>query len=198
VRDNADPLAAPSKPPSDPELAALREQKILPVLAELRNSDPQARATAANAIFGLLGDDKCRRLLLREQLLRLLLKESLADSNPEVRATGWDIIKSVAEKEDSGFCIHLYRQEILPAIEFAVGTVSYFFSLQIPALPRFFLFQLTAMRRLTNSNPGSVAIRNSRIHRGSLRADNQSPASHSMEGCDLHLLPSRRPRRSSR
>lgn len=123
ARDNADPLSAPSKPPADPELAALREQKILPVLKELRNPDAQARLTAANAIYGLLADDKCRRLLLREQLLRLLIKDSLADSNPEVRATAWDIIKSVAEKEDSGFCIHLYRQDILPAIEFAADTV---------------------------------------------------------------------------
>ena len=123
VRDNVDPLSAPSKPPADPELAALREQKILPALKELRNPDPQARATAANAIFGLLDDDKCRRLFLREQLLRLLIKEGLIDSNPEVRATAWDIIKSVAEREDSGFCIHLYRQDILPAIEFAVVTV---------------------------------------------------------------------------
>ncbi|PKS07300.1 hypothetical protein jhhlp_005902 [Lomentospora prolificans] len=124
VRDNVDPLSAPSKPPADPELAALREQKILPALKELRNPDPQARATAANAIFGLLDDDKCRRLFLREQLLRLLIKEGLIDSNPEVRATAWDIIKSVAEREDSGFCIHLYRQDILPAIEFAVVTLS--------------------------------------------------------------------------
>ncbi|CAI4214841.1 unnamed protein product [Parascedosporium putredinis] len=124
ARDNADPLSAPSKPPADPELAALREQKILPVLKELRNPDAQARLTAANAIYGLLADDKCRRLLLREQLLRLLIKDSLADSNPEVRATAWDIIKNVAEKEDSGFCIHLYRQDILPAIEFAADTLS--------------------------------------------------------------------------
>lgn len=122
--NRSDPLSRPAKPPSDPELAALREEKILPVLKELQGTDAKARSMAAGAISNIIDDDKCRRLLLREGLIRILMEETLTDSSPDGKATGWEIIKTVAEKEDSGFCIHLYRQDILSAIEFAAKTVS--------------------------------------------------------------------------
>ncbi|MBE3044908.1 hypothetical protein IMZ48_20585 [Candidatus Bathyarchaeota archaeon] len=120
----SDPLSRPAKPPTDPELAALREEKILPVLQQLRSTDPKARPMAATAISNIVDDDKCRRLLLREGLVRILMEETLTDSSPDAKAAGWDIIKSVAEREDAGFCIHLYRQDILTAIEFAAKAVS--------------------------------------------------------------------------
>ncbi|SPN98574.1 uncharacterized protein DNG_01620 [Cephalotrichum gorgonifer] len=119
-----DPLARPVKPPTDPELAALREEKILPILKDLRSTDTKTRSLAATAILNVVDDDKCRRLLLREGLLRILMEETLTDASPDGRATGWEIIKSVAEKEDPGFCVHLYRQDILTAIEFAAKTLS--------------------------------------------------------------------------
>ena len=37
-----DPIAKTVKPPSDPELAALREAKILPVIKDLKSSDPKS------------------------------------------------------------------------------------------------------------------------------------------------------------
>ena len=122
--NRSDPLSRPAKPPSDPELAALREEKILPVLNDLRGTDPKARPMAATAIANIIDDDKSRRLLLREGLVRILMEQTLTDNSPDAKAVGWEIIRSVAEKEDSGFCIHLYRQDILTAIEFAAKTVS--------------------------------------------------------------------------
>ena len=122
--NRSDPLSRPVKPPADPELAALREQKILRVLKDLRSTDAKARPMAATAISNIIDDDKCRRLLLREGLVRILMEETLTDSSPDAKAAGWEIIKSVAEREDAGFCIHLYRQDILTAIEFAAKTVS--------------------------------------------------------------------------
>lgn len=44
------PISKQVKPPSDPELAAIREQKILPVLKDLTGIDLKARSTAALAI----------------------------------------------------------------------------------------------------------------------------------------------------
>lgn len=123
--NRSNPLSRPAKPPSDPQLAALREEKILPVLKDLRSTESKDRSMAATAISNIIDDDKCRKLLLREGLVRILMEETLTDVSPDGKATGWEIMKSVAEREDSGFCIHLYRQDILTAIEFAAKTVSF-------------------------------------------------------------------------
>jgi hypothetical protein len=119
-----DPLTRPSKPPADPELAALREQKILPVLKDLQSSESKTRSMAATAISNMIDNDKCRRLLLREQMVSIIMKNTLTDSSPDGRAAGWEIIRAVSELEDSGFCIHLYRMDILTAIEGACNSVS--------------------------------------------------------------------------
>ena len=114
-----DPIAKQPKPPSDPELAALRDQKILPVLKNLQATDSQTRSLAAKAIANIITDEKCRRLLLRDQLVRILMTETLTDSSIDSRASGWEILRLLVEHGDPGFCIHLYRQDILTAIEHA-------------------------------------------------------------------------------
>jgi hypothetical protein len=119
-----DPLARPSKPPADPELAALREQKILPVLQNLQSSEGKTRSMAATAVANMIDNDKCRRLLLREQLVPIIMKNTLTDSSPDGRAAGWEILRMVSELEDSGFCVHLFRLDVLTAIEGACKTVS--------------------------------------------------------------------------
>jgi hypothetical protein len=119
-----DPLAKPVKPPSDPELAALRESKILPILKDLQSSDPKSRSSAASAISSIIQDDKCRKLLLREQIVHTVLNQTLTDSALESRAAGWGILQVLAQEEDTDFCIHLYRLDILTALEHAAKTVS--------------------------------------------------------------------------
>lgn len=119
-----DPIAKSVKPPSDPELAALRTSKVLPVLADLQSADPKSRSAAAAAVSNIIGDERCRKLLLREQIVHIILTQTLTDAALESRAAGWGILQVLAQEEEADFCIHLYRQDIITAIEFASKTVS--------------------------------------------------------------------------
>jgi hypothetical protein len=125
VRKNrSDPIAKPVKPPSDPELAKLRESKILPVLKDLKSPEAKSRTTAAGAIANIVQDAKCRKLLLREQVVHIVLTETLTDNSIDSRAAGWEILKVLAQEEEADFCVHLYRLDVLTAIEHAVKAVS--------------------------------------------------------------------------
>lgn len=124
TKHRADPTAKSVKPPTDPELAAIRESKILPVLQDLQSADQLKRSTAATAIANLVDDTKCRKLFLREQIVRTLLEQTLTDSSMETRIAGWGIMRNLALEEEADFCVHLFRQDILTAIEGAVKTVS--------------------------------------------------------------------------
>ncbi|XWW95466.1 hypothetical protein V2A60_003425 [Cordyceps javanica] len=114
-----DPLAKQVKPPSDPELAALRETKILPVIKDLKSTDTKKRTAAASAISNIIQDTKCRKLLLREQVVHTVLSETITDTALESRAAGWGILQVLAQEEEADFCIHLFRSDVLTAIEYA-------------------------------------------------------------------------------
>ncbi|TLD21254.1 hypothetical protein PspLS_08982 [Pyricularia sp. CBS 133598] len=125
-RDRAhrsDPVGKPKPAPTDPELAKLRESKILPVLNDLKGSDPKQRTSAAGAIANIITDQKCRKLLLREQVVHTVLTETLTDSSLESRAAGWEILKVLALEEEADFCVHLYRVDVLSAAEHACNSV---------------------------------------------------------------------------
>ncbi|KAK1256106.1 hypothetical protein MKX07_008365 [Trichoderma sp. CBMAI-0711] len=115
----SDPVAKTVKPPSDPELAALRESKILPIINDLKSADPKSRSTAASLISSIIQDTKCRKLLLREQIVYTVLTQTLTDAALESRAAGWGILQVLAQEEEADFCVHLFRQDVLTAIEFA-------------------------------------------------------------------------------
>lgn len=123
AKHRADPTAKQAKPPTDPELAAVREQKILPVLKDLTSTDPKARSSAALAIANIIEDAKCRKLLLREQLVRTLMENTITDGNLETRVAGWGVLRNLVLEEEFDFSIHLYRQDILTAIEGAIKFV---------------------------------------------------------------------------
>ncbi|KAG7124825.1 hypothetical protein HYQ44_002010 [Verticillium longisporum] len=109
VRPNRkDPLSTTPKPPSDPELAALRE-----------NAAPLPPPPVAN----LVADTRCRKLFLREQIVHIILSETLTDASLESRAAGWDILRLLAEEEEGDFCVHLFRSDVLSAVEFAAKFV---------------------------------------------------------------------------
>ncbi|KAM5348180.1 hypothetical protein ACJ41O_008004 [Fusarium nematophilum] len=118
------PIAKTVKPPSDPELAALRETKILPVINDLKSADPKARSAAAAAISTIIQDEKCRKLLLREQIVHTVLAQTLTDAALESRAAGWGILQVLAQEEEPDFCVHLYRVDVLTAIEFAAKSTT--------------------------------------------------------------------------
>ncbi|KAK4199659.1 hypothetical protein QBC40DRAFT_349268 [Triangularia verruculosa] len=119
----ADPLARASKPPSDPELAKLRDSKILPILKDLKHPEAKYRTQAAGAIANIVQDAKTRKLLLREQVVHIVLTETLTDDSIDSRAAGWEILKVLAEEEDADFCVHLHRRDILTAIEHAAKAI---------------------------------------------------------------------------
>lgn len=118
-----DPIAKTAKPPSDPELAALREAKILPVIKDLKSSDPKSRSAAASAVSSIIQDTKCRKLLLREQIVHTIMTQTITDASVESRAAGWGILQVLAEVEENDFCVHLFRSDIVTAIEFAAKQV---------------------------------------------------------------------------
>ena len=113
-----------AKPIADPELAAIRDQRILPVLKDLQSPDLKTRSAAARAITNLVEDQKSRKLLLREQIVRVLFEQTLPDSSLETRTDGWGILRNLTVEEEPDFCIHLYRQDVLTAIDGVIKTVS--------------------------------------------------------------------------
>ncbi|KAF3768050.1 hypothetical protein M406DRAFT_289377 [Cryphonectria parasitica EP155] len=120
----ADPMAIKAvKPPTDPELAALREKQILPVIKDLRSSDLKARGSAASAVANIVQDEKCRKLLLREQIVHIILTETLTDASLDSRAAGWEILRVIVSEEESDFCVHLFRLDVLTALEHAIKNV---------------------------------------------------------------------------
>lgn len=121
----SDPIAKPVKPLSDPELIALRESRILPVVKDLQGPDIKNRTAAAGAIANIVQDPKCRKLLLREQIVHIVLNETLTDNSIESRAAGWNILRVLVQEEESDFAVHLFRLDVLTAIEYAGKAVSF-------------------------------------------------------------------------
>ena len=113
----------PSKTPGDPELAAIRIDKILPVIADLTNPESKRRSSAITAVANLIQDQRCRRLLLREQLVKIVLIQILSDTNLEIQARGWGILQKLLDWEGCDFGVHLYRQDILTPLNYAMGKV---------------------------------------------------------------------------
>ncbi|PBP20651.1 ARM-like repeat-containing protein [Diplocarpon rosae] len=120
MRNRTNPTA---KSLADPELAAIREQRILPVLNDLQSSDLKIRSAAARAITNIIEDQKSRKLLLREQIVRIIFEQTLTDSSLETRTDGWGILRNLSLEEEADFCVHLYRQDILTAIEGVIRTI---------------------------------------------------------------------------
>lgn len=124
-RQRKDPTGGrPAKPPADVETAALRDQKILPVIAALASPEAKKRSEAAVAIANLIEDQRCRKLLLKEQLVRVIMEQTVTDSNLEVMAAGWGVLRNLSLEEEEDFRIHLFRQDILTPVEAVIRNVS--------------------------------------------------------------------------
>ncbi|KAI0594049.1 hypothetical protein F4775DRAFT_463252 [Biscogniauxia sp. FL1348] len=132
----SNPISKPVKPPSDPELAALREKSILPVVRDLQSTDPKARSAAAAAIANITQDTRCRKLLLREQIVHILLNETLTDASLESRAAGWEILRILTAEEEPDFCVHLYRVDILTAVQHACAKITEALASSSPAFSK--------------------------------------------------------------
>ncbi|PVH82046.1 hypothetical protein DL98DRAFT_415542 [Cadophora sp. DSE1049] len=139
-----------AKPIADPELAAIRDQRILPVLKDLQSPDLKTRSAAARAITNLVEDHKSRKLLLREQIVRILFEQTLTDSSLETRTDGWGILRNLTVEEEPDFCIHLYRQDVLTTIDGVIKMIVQTIESQdvsfakIPAAQQQILWNLTS------------------------------------------------------
>ncbi|KAL2189750.1 hypothetical protein L209DRAFT_702076 [Thermothelomyces heterothallicus CBS 203.75] len=149
--NRSDPIAKPVKPPTDPELAKLRESKILPVLKDLKSPDIKSRTAAAGAIANIVQDAKCRKLLLREQVVHVVLTETLTDNSIDSRAAGWEILKVLAEEEEADFCVHLYRIDVLTAIEHAAKAIIETLTATDPAFSKLLKAQQRLVWSITSS-----------------------------------------------
>ncbi|KAL2131537.1 hypothetical protein VTI74DRAFT_4914 [Chaetomium olivicolor] len=149
--NRSDPIAKPVKPPSDPELAKLRESKILPVLKDLQSPDAKSRTSAAGAIANIVQDAKCRKLLLREQVVHIVLTETLTDNSIDSRAAGWEILKVLAQEEEADFCVHLYRIDVLTAIEHAAKAILETLTATEPAFSKLLKAQQRLVWDITSS-----------------------------------------------
>ncbi|KAM7217574.1 hypothetical protein V8F06_007084 [Rhypophila decipiens] len=146
-----DPISKPVKPPSDPELAALRESRILPVIKDLQSPDVKSRSTAATAIANIVTDTKCRKLLLREQVVHIVLTETLTDASIDSRAAGWEILRVLAQEEEADFCVHLYRVDVLTAIEHAAKAITETLVASEPPFSKLMKAQQRLLWDMTNS-----------------------------------------------
>ncbi|KAI1095809.1 hypothetical protein F5B19DRAFT_268283 [Rostrohypoxylon terebratum] len=114
----------PVKPLTDPELIAIREKSILPIIKDLQSTDPKSHTAAAKAVSKIVQDSTSRKLLLREKIVHVILTETLTNESLESAAAGWKILRLLVAEEEQDFCIHLYRVDIIPAIGRACKTLS--------------------------------------------------------------------------
>ncbi|KAI0899762.1 hypothetical protein F4806DRAFT_264768 [Annulohypoxylon nitens] len=126
----------PVKPLTDPELIAIRENTILPIIKDLQSTEPKSHTAAAKAVSKIVQDTKSRKLLLREKVVHIILTETLNNESLESRAAGWEILRHLVAEEEQDFCIHLYRVNIIPAIEQACHNQSVILSRQNPIFSR--------------------------------------------------------------
>ncbi|XDG09488.1 hypothetical protein ABKA04_009103 [Annulohypoxylon sp. FPYF3050] len=126
----------PVKPLSDPELIAIRENTILPIINDLQSTELKSHTAAAKAVSKIVQDTKSRKLLLREKIVHLILTETLNSESLESRAAGWEILRHLVAEEEQDFCIHLYRVDIMTAIENACHNQSVILSRQNPIFSR--------------------------------------------------------------
>lgn len=122
-RDRANPTSGRPVKVIDPVTAALRDQKIVLALAALRDAEAKTKPETGTTIANLIEDEKCRKLLLREGLVRLLMEQTINDSDLDVVCKGWGILRNLALAEQADFCVHLYRQDILTPIGTALSKV---------------------------------------------------------------------------
>ncbi|KAK6533353.1 hypothetical protein TWF694_002303 [Orbilia ellipsospora] len=99
------------------EAEIIRDQKISPIIAGIQSAIPTERAQHLIAATSIIEDPVCRKLLLREHIVRLVMEQSLCDSAQEVVAAAWAFLNSLVLYEGYDVAVHLYRKEILKHVD---------------------------------------------------------------------------------
>ncbi|KAG0652708.1 putative ARM repeat-containing [Hyphodiscus hymeniophilus] len=115
TKDRSISTGKPAKGPSDP--------RILSALQDLQCADLKKKLFAASLIADLIKDPVTRKQLLREHIVKILIEQTLCDSNLETRTAGWKLLRDFAQEEEADFCVHLYRQDVIAAVEDVVKSI---------------------------------------------------------------------------
>jgi hypothetical protein len=114
--DRHNPIAATESPA---RLHAARKAAAKPFLAKLASSDAKERAESVSAIGAMLLEDKdFKKLLLKEDAIRLLL-DRLTDDSLDVRVEASGALRNLCldENDADDMCDELYKRTILTPIK---------------------------------------------------------------------------------
>ncbi|CCH46134.1 HEAT repeat-containing protein 3 [Wickerhamomyces ciferrii] len=97
--------------------AALRETKILPIIAKLKSVIPNDKSMALGTITIMCEDPKYKSLLLKEKLLQLIMEQCLVDDNSEIIVESFGLLRNLVIEEGYDVATYLWRQNIWVTLE---------------------------------------------------------------------------------
>lgn len=100
-----------------------RQNKIVPLIAQLSSSAPNDRSVALNAITVLAEDARLRKLLLKERLIPTIMEQTLNDSNDELVVESFGLIRNLTIEEGYEVAKYLWRSNIWTAIDSALSKI---------------------------------------------------------------------------
>ncbi|KAF3904154.1 hypothetical protein AA313_de0205323 [Arthrobotrys entomopaga] len=105
------------------ETEIIRDQKISPIITGIQSATPAERAQHLVAATSIVEDPSCRKLLLREHIVRLVMERSLCDSAQEVVAAAWAFLNTLVLHEGYDVAVHLYRKGILKHVDGIIESI---------------------------------------------------------------------------
>lgn len=102
----------------------LRTQKIVPVMEKLVSPDMTDRSLAIGTINTMSDDPTLRTLLLKEKVLKVVLENTIKDSNEEIVSEAYGLLRNLCIEEGYDVAIFLWRQEILKFIEESLNKIT--------------------------------------------------------------------------
>lgn len=100
-----------------------RQNKIVPLIAQLSSSAPNDRSVALNAITVLSEDSRLRKLLLKERLILVIMEQTLNDSNDELVVESFGLLRNLTIEEGYEVAKYLWRSNIWTSIETALAKI---------------------------------------------------------------------------
>ncbi|KAF3938141.1 hypothetical protein ABW19_dt0210193 [Dactylella cylindrospora] len=106
------------------EAEILRDQKISPLLAGIQSISPVERARHLAAAYSIVEDPACRKLLLKEHIVHLIMDRSLLDIAQEVVTAAWAFLNKLSLYEGYDVLVHLYRKGIMNLADRAIENIT--------------------------------------------------------------------------
>lgn len=116
------------------------QKTILPLLEKLQTADADNRSVAIRAITVMIEDSTLRKLLLKEKIVQTVMQQLITDSNEEVVAEAYGLLRNLVVEEGYDVAMFLYRQDILTPIESALSQKKPAIASDSKGQPRVLLF----------------------------------------------------------